>query len=111
MSDSHLTNEEKLDRIYQMSLENHEILDGMRRRERIANSVKILYCIIVIGALGGAYYYIRPIIDTLNHRRADVDATLSQFEQLRESLPQTKALTQFLSGLKSGGATASTTTP
>lgn len=102
MRDSHLTNEEKLERIYEMTLENHEMLDGMRKRERLANSIRVLYWIIVIGALGGAYYYIRPVIDSVSRHRADVEGTLNQFEQFRESLPQTKAIGEFLRGLQSG---------
>ncbi len=106
MSDSHLTNEQKLERIYELTLENHEILSGIRKRERLANSIRILYWLVVLGALGGAYYYVRPLVDTILEGQANVEETLNQFEQLRESLPQTKAIGHFLDSFKQA-----TTTP
>jgi hypothetical protein len=99
MSNSNLTNEEKLDRIYEISLKNHDVLEGMRERERIANSVRILYWIVVIAALGGTYFYVKPTIDAISAKKESLEGALSQFEQLRESMPQNKVLADIMHAL------------
>ncbi len=63
MSEHHeLTNQEKLDEMYHLTLENNEILRSIRRNERVANFFRFLYWVIILGALSGVYFYVNPLI-------------------------------------------------
>jgi hypothetical protein len=113
MSTEDLTNQEKLEEVYKLTLENNQILHGMRSRERVANAVRIIYWLIIIGSLVGTYYYVSPLLDMLLSKRGQVDDTLKQFEQLRSQFPETKALQDVLNkikGTQSVPATAASTT-
>jgi hypothetical protein len=57
-----LTNQEKLEEVYKLTLENNHLLHKMQSRDRIAYIFRVIYWLIILGALGGAYYYIRPFI-------------------------------------------------
>ena len=98
MSEEHLTNQDKLEEIYHMTLENHEILRSIRRQQHVANAFRFLYWVVILGALGGAYYYIRPVISTFTNNRDKIDSTFKQFEQLRSQFPDAKLLNQILHG-------------
>lgn len=100
MNDKHLTNEEKLDLIYEMTLENHEVLKSIRRQQYFANAVRVLYWLVILGALGGAYYYIRPIVSMLSENGGKIEETLNQFNQLKNQLPEAKLLNQLLQGIQ-----------
>ena len=107
MSHEDLTNQEKLEEIYKMTLENNNILHGMRSRERIANALRIVYWLIILGAIGGAFYVVSPILNAVVKNRDKIETTLQQFEQLRGSFPESKAFNTFLNSFKGN----STSTP
>ena len=95
-----LNNQQKLEEVYHMTVENNEILRSMRRQMHIANAFRLFYWVVIIGALGGAYFYIRPAIDTLSKNKDQINSTLQQFNELRSQLPETKVLQQVLDGIK-----------
>ncbi len=101
MSGTDLTNQEKLEEVYRITVENNHILHGMRNRERVANALRIVYWLVIILSLAGAYYYIRPVIDLFTTNKDKVDQTLMQFQELQQQLPQMKVFQQFLNNLKS----------
>jgi hypothetical protein len=72
MSIPDLTNQEKLEEIYKLTLENNDILHKLRNRGRLTIALQIIYWLAIAGALGGVYYYVRPIIEsvTMNSTRA-----------------------------------------
>jgi hypothetical protein len=106
MRKSDLNNEEKLDSIYEMTLENNEILRTIRRQQYFANSLRFLYWLVVIGALGGAYYFVRPLIITLSNNSSKIEETVGQFNQLRSQLPETKLVNQLIESVKAKKATS-----
>lgn len=95
-----MSNEEKLDALYRMTLENHEILKSIRRQQYFANATKVIYWLVVLGALGGAYYYVRPFVGMISGNSSRVQETFDQLNQLRDRLPETKAIDNFLEGTK-----------
>ncbi len=95
-----LNNQQKLEEVYHMTMENNEILRSMRRQQHIANAFRFFYWVVILGALGGAYLYVRPAIDTFSKNKKDIDSALGQFNELRAQLPETKVLQQVLDGLK-----------
>lgn len=110
MQVSDLTNQEKLEEIFEMAKENNDILRNLRRQQNIANAFRFLYWIVILVSLGGAYLYVKPAIDSFNQNKTKVDETLQQFNSLRSQLPETKILDQVMKGIKSATGGAATTT-
>ncbi|MDB5260664.1 MAG: hypothetical protein JWN37_895 [Candidatus Nomurabacteria bacterium] len=106
---SDLNNQEKLEAIYKMTLQNHEILQGMRSRERLGNIVRIVYWLIILGAIGGVYIYVKPLLQSVSDNKSKVQDTLNQFEKLRSQFPETKAIQEFFNQMKSSQNTATDT--
>ena len=96
MLDKHLTNEEKLDEIYRMTLENHEVLKTIRRQQYFSGAMRALYWLIVLGVIGGSYYYVRPFIGAVSNNSSQIESYFSQF---KNQLPETKVFNQVLDGL------------
>jgi len=110
MKTSDLTNQEKLEEIFEMTKENNDILRNLRRQQYIANAFRFLYWVVILVSLGGAYYYVKPAIDSFNQNKTKMDNTLQQFNDLRSSLPETKLLDQILQGIKNATGGSATTT-
>ena len=100
-----LNNQEKLEEVYHMTLENNEILRSIRRQQHIANAFRFLYWLIILGALGGAYYYVKPAINAISDNKQKIDSTLEQFNELRSQLPESKLINQMLNSLKISSST------
>lgn len=99
-----MTNEEKLDAIYKMTVENHEVLKTIRRQQYFSTITRLLYWLVVLGFIGGTYYYVRPFINLLTSNSASIEEKMLQFNQLKNQLPETKIIEQVIQGLqKSGG--------
>jgi hypothetical protein len=106
MLGKNLNNEEKLDAIYRMTLENNEILRTVRRQQYFANTLRALYWIVVVGAIGGAYYFIRPVLTVLSENSGKIEETMTQFNQLRDQLPEKKLLDKVINSLKAKESTS-----
>jgi type II secretory pathway component PulM len=112
MSEANLTNQEKLEEVYKLTLENNHLLHSMRNRERVANAFRIVYWLVIILSLAGAYYYVRPVVEMFTANQDKIDRTLSQFEELRGNLPEARAFDEVrnaLKGLFNVGVQATTT--
>lgn len=105
-----LTNEEKLDAIYEMTRDNHEILLSIRRQQYLAGFFRVLYWFAVLGVLGGSYYYIRPLILTLTENGTKVERTVSELNKLRDNLPEARlinGMVKMFSATSTGEAASS----
>jgi F0F1-type ATP synthase membrane subunit b/b' len=98
-----LTNEEKLDTIYEMTKENNKILRSMHREHYVSLVFRIIYWLVVLGFIGGSYYYMKPYISMLTGNASKIEETMTQLNQLKESLPEAKALNQMMEGMKKPG--------
>lgn len=94
-----LTNEEKLEEIYRMTLDNHEVLKSIQRQQTLSSVFRALYWIIIIGATVGSYYYFKPYFDMLLSNRSKIEETFNQLQQLKSQMPETGALNQLIEGL------------
>ncbi|HCC06061.1 TPA: hypothetical protein DEP94_01720 [Candidatus Nomurabacteria bacterium] len=110
MKTSDLTNQEKLEEIFEMTKENNDILRNLRRQQYIANAFRFLYWVVILVSLGGAYYYVKPAIDSFNQNKTKMDNTLQQFNDLRSSLPETKLFDQVMQGIRNATGVSATTT-
>lgn len=61
----------------EISRQSLKILKGIRRANRIAAAFKILYWLVIIGALAGAYYFLQPYIQNAVGIAQEVQQTLS----------------------------------
>ena len=105
MSGTDLSNQEKLEEIYEMTLQNNTILRSLRKQQRIAIAFRLLYWVIILGALGGVYYYLRPVFTGISDNKTKIDQTIQQFNQLRSNLPESRIFDQIFH------TNSSTTTP
>jgi hypothetical protein len=109
MSDSDLTNQEKLEEVYKLTLENNHMLHKMQNRDRIGIIFRVIYWAVIVGALGGAYYYVRPFFDSIQANSSHAQGVIQQFEQLRSQFPETKAFHDLLQQFGSSTEEATTT--
>ena len=61
-----------------MTLENNEILRTIRRQQYFANALRALYWLMVVGAIGGVYYFVKPLVTTLSDNSGKIEETYSQ---------------------------------
>ena len=108
MIHSDLTNQEKLEEIYKLTVENNHMLHKIQSRDRIAIIIRVVYWLAILGALGGAYYYIKPFFEAVSANKSRADGVLQQFEQLRSQFPETKAFQHFLENLRTPQEATST---
>jgi hypothetical protein len=97
MLGKNLTNEEKLDAIYAMTFENHQILKTIRRQQYVSGVMRILYWILVLGALGGAYYYVRPLVNVFINNSTQLQ---SSFMQLKGQFPEANLVNKIMEAVK-----------
>lgn len=100
MSIPDLTNQQKLEEIYKLTLENNHLLHKLQNRMRMGTAIRIVYWLAILGALGGVYYYIRPVIETVASTTTQTESMFQQFEQLRSQFPETRAIQQFMNQIQ-----------
>jgi hypothetical protein len=92
MSDN-LTNEEKLDRMLKLTEENNKILRSLHRTQTVSSIIRILYWTLIIASLGGAYYFIKPLITSFT---GNTGSMFEQMGSLKAQMPDAKVLQQML---------------
>ena len=104
-----LTNQEKLEEVYAMTMENNKMLRSMKRQQTFANIFRLLYWIVIIISLGGVYYYVRPIVDAFTTNGGKIEESINQFNILRAQFPEAKLFDQIFH--KNTDPITATTTP
>lgn len=94
-------NEQKLEAIYEMTLENNEILRTIRRQQYFANALRVLYWLVILGAIGSAYYFVRPVVSALSSNSSKLEEAYTQF---RGQLPETKLIEKVINDIRSKNA-------
>ncbi len=101
MSDN-LTNEEKLDRMLKLTEENNKILRSLHRTQTVSSIFRILYWTLIIASLGGAYYFIKPMITSFAGEGASIKDSLQQLNAIKSQLPDAKVIQQMLNEAQGG---------
>ena len=83
-----MTTEQRLKKVERMVAENHEILRGMRRRERWRNVFQIFYWLVIIAIALGAYYFIQPYIDAMIVAYNDLTDSINKVREVGEAIPK-----------------------
>ena len=56
---------EQLDEVTKLTRQNNKIMRKIQRSMRVGLIFRILYWILIIGSMLGAYYYLQPFIDDI----------------------------------------------
>jgi hypothetical protein len=70
----------------EISKESLKILKGMRRASRLAAAFKILYWLVIIGALAGAYYFLKPYVKSVISVVQEAQQIISDGQKLGNSI-------------------------
>ena len=95
--DKNLTNEQKLEAMYEMTVENHEMLKTIRRQTYFSNALRIFYWLVILGAIGGAYIYVRPLIEVFTNNTDQIE---SSFLEFKNGLPEARVFTEFMEAIR-----------
>ena len=76
-----------LDRTAEMTQENNQILHKLLRAHRWSQFSALLYWLLILGSMVGAYYYLQPYLDTLISAYQKVSKTLPELDLQLPSLP------------------------
>lgn len=77
---------ELLQKTFQLAEENNAMLRKMRRSMRVANAMRIVYWLIIIGLSVGALYFIQPYIDQLLQVYSGAQSDLQSLQNLVSGL-------------------------
>jgi hypothetical protein len=94
------SNQEKLDEMYEIVLENNEILRGLIRRERVATLFKIVYWLIILGGIFGAYYYLEPVVKNLSGNLEGLQNGIEKLNTASNSLPEVNTIKNLFNSFK-----------
>lgn len=100
MNVKNLTNEEKLNEIFRVTEENHDMLRRLHRTQTYTNIFRIFYWLIIIASLGGVYFFVKPIIATFAGNGTGLTETLDKVNSLKSQLPEAKAFQEIFKGAK-----------
>ncbi len=91
-----MNNEEKLEAIYQMTLENNDVLRTVRRQQYLSSFFSVIYWLVILGSIGSAYYFIKPFIPVISSNIGKAEETMSQFNQIRSQMTDPKLLQDIM---------------
>ena len=101
---SDLNNQEKLEEVYKMTHENNEMLHSMLRQQYLATAFRVVYWLVILGAIGSTYYFIgpivRPIISAFTSNSIKMEDTIGQLNQLRTQFSDKNLLNEVVKNLK-----------
>ena len=65
---------------FHLAEENNNMLHEMRRAQRIARFMTLVYWVFIIGSAVGAYYLIQPYVESLTGAYTDVTDGIKSFQ-------------------------------
>lgn len=91
---------EKLDEILELQKENNKMLKKVLNHQKMANLMKIIYWLVIIGVTYGMFSYFKPYFTNLANiytqgadmfdTKADASASPSQMDQLNDLIKKLK---------------------
>ena len=73
---------ELLENTFNLAKENNEILRKMRRAQKIADFMRFMYWIIIIGVTIGAFYFMQPYIEQMKGLIEKAGISINSFNNL-----------------------------
>jgi hypothetical protein len=106
MNDTPINGQDKVEEIYRMTKENNEILKSIRNSQRIATFFKVLYWTVILATIGGAYYFVMPLINAFKSGGVDLTNAATMLTGIKAHMPEIKVLEDIMHSLQ-----GATTTP
>ncbi len=94
------TNQEKLDELYELSQENNEILRSLLRREKFATYMRLIYWLVIIGAVFGLYYYVEPVINYISNNSSGLRDFFDSINSKTSNFPEVSKIKEMISTFK-----------
>jgi len=73
-----------LEKTFELAKENNKMLRKIRRGQKWASFMRMVYWIIIIGVSIGAFYYLQPYIEQM---QSFIKSTGTTFDQFKNILP------------------------
>jgi predicted PurR-regulated permease PerM len=97
-----LSNQEKLDHMFEMVNElNHEMHE-MKKKEAAEGAYKLFYMTLVIIALGGVYYFVSPLFNAIKKAPELIDTSMQKIQDLKKNIPNPATLQQAVDSATNG---------
>ncbi len=101
-----LSNQEKLDHMFEMVNElNHEMHE-MKKKEAAEGAYRLFYMTLVVIALAGVYYFVSPLFEAIKKAPGLIDTSMQKIEDLKKNIPNPTKIQQAVESV-----TNSTVTP
>lgn len=91
-----MNNQEQMDELVRLTRENNKMLRSLKTHANVGLTMKVLYWVIVLGFVFGAYYYFAPIMDMFT---GDTHATDDAFNRFSEVVPIVTRFRDFFTSL------------
>lgn len=79
-----------MDELVRLTKENNKILRSLKTHANVGLTMKVLYWVIVLGFVFGAYYYLQPIMDLLTGDTHVTDDAVTRFSQITPIISRVK---------------------
>ena len=67
---------------FELAQDNNKILHGIRRSQRIASFMSLLYWVIIIGIALGSFYYLQPYTEQVQKFWRDTGMTIDKVKSM-----------------------------
>jgi hypothetical protein len=71
---------ELLENTFSLAKENNQMLHKIRRSQKIADLMRFLYWLVILGAAVGAFYFIQPYIEQIESFIGNAGVTINNFK-------------------------------
>ncbi|MBP6854868.1 MAG: hypothetical protein KBD26_03010 [Candidatus Pacebacteria bacterium] len=88
----------KLDEVYELTRENHAMLKKVRRVQKNTMTMRVIYWLIIVAMAFGAFYYIKPYVESLVSVYTNTTNTIGNIE---ESIPDIGSVSEILRQIQS----------
>jgi TRAP-type C4-dicarboxylate transport system permease small subunit len=83
---------EILEETLEISKENNKMLRKMRSAMRWSRAFKVVYWIVIVGSMIGAFYYFQPLIDNLTSTYNSLMSSIGRVHDVGNSIPNVGSL-------------------
>jgi hypothetical protein len=78
---------ELLQKTYDLSVENHKMLRGIRNSNRWASVFRVIYWILIIGVSIGSFIYLQPYVNNILNAYQSIQGDLNTVKTVANKLP------------------------
>ncbi len=90
----------KILELYDLTKENNKMLHSLRRAQRWASIMRVIYWILILGISVGAYYYIQPHLDQILGLYTQNQSFIDKVRSMGTSIPDVSHIQEFFQQVK-----------